>query len=280
MVKKWEEILLIRGHIEKSFVLVILLIAGLSDVASAVITVDDGFCASYESSAVVAQSAVLIAPVSASGTYSASLAEIGAELIKAPTAEAAAANLMIVVGDSANYKVMPAAPAAFLLVLTGFLCVSLVKDRKTWLAACVGLVCLGQLSVSVLPKLAGNLRNAFKAGSAGYVASQRIDVHDSHFRVRSEVEGTGYIGLLRKLSGILDGSHDSSFNTRFTTGNVCDFVISTQQNLNYKVSTFAAHISGLFDFDFLSPCRVRSAGHILVFSPALIISNLPHGPPA
>ena len=264
-----------RGCIEK-FVLVLLLIAGLSDVSLAVATVSDSICADPGTILPTDQASLIIDPVVVSGT---SLAEIGAELLKVPTVEEAAVNLTSVIGVSSGHKAMPAVPAAFLLVLTGFLCISLVRDRKTWLAACVGLVCLGQFGLSALPKLADNLRNALKPGGTSSVISQHIALSASRFRLRCEIEGTRYIGLLRKLSGIPDDGRSLSFNKISTTDSVCDLVISAQSNLTYKVSAFAAYISNLFGFETLPACPVRSTGQSLAFSPAFCISTLPHGPP-
>jgi type IV secretory pathway TrbD component len=269
-----------RGRTLKLLVLVILLVAGLSDVSLAVATVGDALCAVYDSSnSFTSQSAVVDPTVELTGQIDSPLAAVGLELLKVPTVDAAANAIASVVKSTSNYKVMPAVPTAFLMVITGFLCISLVKDRKTWLAACVGLVCLWQLSLSALPKVAANFKDAFMTSVSTSLVSLNVSEHDSEFRVRSEVEGTRYIGLLRKLSGIPDTFGGSTFNTLSDTDSVCDFVISTQQNLTYKVSTLAAHITSLFNFDSLLACRLRSTGQISVFSPALIISNLPHGPP-
>ena len=270
-----------RGRTLKIFVLVILLVAGLSDVTLVVATAGVAPHAVYDSSnSFTSQSAVIDPAVELTGQVDSPFAAIGLELLKVPTVDAAANAVASIVKSTSNYKVMPAVPAAFLMVITGFLCISLVKDRKVWLAAFVGMICLGQLGITALPKVAANVKNAFKTSVSSSLVSHNVSGHDSEFRVRSEVEGTAYIGLLRKLSGISDDGRSSSFNSRSTTDSVCNYVISTQQNLNYKVSTIAAHITSLYNFDLLLPCRLRSTGQISVFSPAFIISNLPHGPPA
>jgi hypothetical protein len=270
----------LRGRTEKIFVLVILLLAGLSDVSLAVVTASDTLSAACNS---LGQSEVFASSVNPSNehdsSFNSSLADIGVELLKAPSADAAGKTVAIIVGSTSTYKLMPAVPTALLMVLTGFLSISLIKDRKVWLAAFVGMVYLGQIGITALPKVAENVKNAFKAHEISALLSHNGSQQDSGFRVRSEVEGTAYIGLLRKLSGIGDVSGGSTFNTRSTTDIVCDFVNSTQSNLKYGVSTYAAYISSLFCSEALSSCPVRSTGQFLAFSPAFLISNLPHGPP-
>ena len=267
---------MLRGRIEKLFVLVLLLIAGLSDVSLAAATVSDSICDNIATISPADQVSLIIDPVAVSDS---SLAEIGTELLKVPSVEEAAVNLTSVIGVSSGHKAMPAVPAAFLLVLTGFLCISLVRDRKTWLAACVGLVCLGQLGLSALPKLADNLRTALKPTEVSSVISRRTAL-STGFRERCEIEGTRYIGLLRKLSGIPDDGRSLSFNKISITDSVCDLVVSAQSNLTYKVSTFSAYISNLFGFETLLAYPVRSTGQSLAFSPAFCVSTLPHGPPS
>lgn len=271
---------MLRGHVEKLFVLILLLIAGLSDVSLAVITVNGACCIGYESPTPAAQTAILVNPVDVSNSCSFSLAEIGVELLKAPSAKAVAGNLASVAGLSSDYKVLPTVPAAFVLVLTGFLCVSLVKDRKTWLAAFVGLVCIGQFSISALPKLVDNLRNAFKESGVSSHVSQQVSLNDFNFGILSDVKDTGYIGLLRKLSGIPDSSSNSTFNMFSNADLVCNFAISAQSKLNYEATTFVVSISNSLGLESLSSCHIQSTRQVVIFSPAFIISNLAHGPPA
>jgi hypothetical protein len=79
------------------------------------------------------------------GSY---LSNIADELLKPP-------------GDSIDSPVpavaatsLPAVPGALFMGLTGFLCVSLVRDRKIWIAALAGLLWAGQAGVTVLPQVA------------------------------------------------------------------------------------------------------------------------------
>lgn len=266
---------MLRGRIGK-FVLAILLIAGLSDVTLAAATVGDSICALSEAIS-PAREQLLIDSVAVSDS---SLATIGTEILQVPSAEQALGNLALTAEISPEFKPLPAIPAAVTLVLTGFLCVSLVRDRKTWLAVCVGLFCLGQLGISALPKFANNLRNALKPGDISSSVINRIANTAAGLRQRCEIEQTRYIALLRMLSGIPDHGRSSTSNRISAADIVCDLVISAQSNLKVKMSTYAAYISNLFGFQTLSSCPVRSTGHNSAFTPAFCIATLPHGPPA
>jgi len=46
--------------------------------------------------------------------------------------------------DAHSPALLPAVPAAISMTLCGFLCVSFVRDRRTWLAVACGLLWLGQ----------------------------------------------------------------------------------------------------------------------------------------
>ena len=55
--------------------------------------------------------------------------------------------------SSFDAKQLPPVPSAVFMVLMGFLCISLVKDRKIWLAVCVGILCVGQVGIKIIPQL-------------------------------------------------------------------------------------------------------------------------------
>lgn len=100
-------------------------------------------------------------------------------------------------------KALPPAPGPSLMVLAGFLCVSLVRDRKVWLAALSGLLWAGQAGISLLPQLALNVSErglSENQSSSHYLAHLYETKHPN--RLRSDIEGTCYVGLLRHLAGI------------------------------------------------------------------------------
>lgn len=51
-------------------------------------------------------------------------------------------------------KILPKIARAFLLVLTGFVYISIIKDRKLWLATIYGLILAGQTGSNILQKYA------------------------------------------------------------------------------------------------------------------------------
>jgi hypothetical protein len=139
--------------------------------------------------------------------YNCHLANIAHELLKPP-------------GDSIDSPVpavaatsLPAVPGALFMGLTGFLCVSLVRDRKVWIALLAGLLWAGQAGVTVLPQVAHHLagrRHATQCFSPNVAYVPTLDHSDrprSLSRAKSrdrDIEGTRYVCLLRYLAGIPD----------------------------------------------------------------------------
>ena len=100
-------------------------------------------------------------------------------------------------------KALPPVPGTLLMVFVGFLCVSLVKDRRIWLATLSGLLWAGQAGISLLPHLALNVSErglSENQSSSHYLAHLYETKHPN--RLRSDIEGTCYVGLLRHLAGI------------------------------------------------------------------------------
>jgi len=128
--------------------------------------------------------------------YNSHLAIIAGELLKPP----AAADLPAL---STSAKSLPPLPAAFFLSLSGFLCVSFVKDRKVWMAALAGLLWLSHTGLTTLPKFASHIisKKQVQQSTANLTYVSQLD---GSFRPRSELQGSEYIGLLRHLAGIPD----------------------------------------------------------------------------
>ena len=89
------------------------------------------------------------------------------------------------------------------MVLIGFLCVSLVRDIRIWLAILSGLLWAGQAGISLLPQLALEVsgRALSENQSSSHYLARLYEPKDPN-RLRSDIEGTCYIGLLRHLAGI------------------------------------------------------------------------------
>ncbi len=93
--------------------------------------------------------------------------------------------------------------AAVFMALTGFLCVSLVKDRKVWLAVLVGLLWAGQAGFHAIPQLVAHISKKNIKRKSLFNAAALHQLEES-CRLRSDIEGTQYIGLLHHLAGIPD----------------------------------------------------------------------------
>lgn len=62
------------------------------------------------------------------------------------------------VSSCVQARSLPGVPGSFFMVLTGFFCVSLIRDRRVWVAAVVGLLWLGQAGFGGLARVHSVLR--------------------------------------------------------------------------------------------------------------------------
>jgi len=179
------------------------------------------------------------------------LANIGAELLK-PPADFTQSPLT-------GARSLPAVPAALFMALTGFLCVSLVKDRRFWLAALAGLLWTGQAGIAALPQLATQLSSKKHIQRKSPVSTVCLHQLENSGRLRSDIEGTEYIGLLHHLAGIPDAK---------------------SRYLHKDTYTFQpAIILARYGLNPLLTCLAAKAEQPVCFSPAFIFAQLPRGPP-
>lgn len=171
-------------------------------------------------------------------------------------------------------KSLPPVPGALLMGLTGFLCVSLVKDRRFWLAALAGLLWVGQTGIQAVPQLALSLSH--RSHSIRQFDAELTSTYylENSNRLRSDIEGTRYIGLLHHLAGIPD---------------------STKSLLQNRLSSLRKQETGQTEDEFKAPqfatmelsshflpatnCLAVKVQQIIYFSPAFIFDNLARGPP-
>ena len=206
------------------------------------------------------------------------LANIGVELLKPPADFTDSAPV--------GAKILPPIPAALFMVLTGFLCVSLVKDRRLWLAALAGLLWAGQAGFHAIPQLAAYM------SSQKHVQRKTPDNTTCLYRVedccrsRSDIEGTGYIGLLHRLAAIpagtmslrLPASLPSLQAQRTNLIASRKRVVSARTRSSAGALQFAiAHFSSLLDF--VVVCPAARAEQYIHFSPASTFARLARGPP-
>jgi len=171
------------------------------------------------------------------------LASVAAEFLKPPVATDLQA-------QSISAKSLPPVPSALFMALAGFLCVSLVKDRRVWLAALAGLLWLGQTGFAALPQLASHLCSKKQIQQQSPASLTYVSELEGSFRLRSDLKGTQYIGVLRHLAGIPNPE-----------------------------KILAAIIFESHNFNLLLKCSAVRTEQIVSFSPAFIFARLARGPP-
>jgi len=178
------------------------------------------------------------------------LANFGREFLRPPQSSVASPELR-----SGAVRPLPAVPATVLMLLSGFLCVSLYKDRKVWLMALMGLFWAGQAGLHVIPRLAHHFDQKHTKKQV-YAKQPQSHCLKNFGRVRSDIEGTRYIALLNHLAGIPD------------VKNTVNLYIS-QLAIIFKQDKLVS----------LSHCLACAAEQFSCFSAAFIFNNLSRGPP-
>ena len=204
------------------------------------------------------------------------LAQAAAEFLKPPPAFTDSPDL------PNGAKTLPAVPGALLMGIIGFLCVSLVKDRRFWLAALTGLLWLGQTGIQAVPQLAVRISHKNHIEQQ-FDTELNYPYYLENSRTRSDIEGTQYIGLLRHLAGIPD-------NTLLFLQPRLSFVkprlsfLRKQESTNYELRT--TNKTTQFAITRLSSrlipatnCLAARVEQFIYFSPAFIFDNLARGPP-
>jgi len=196
--------------------------------------------------------------------FNSQLAAIGAEILKPPPD--------FTDSSPVGAKTLPPVPAALFMVLTGFLCVSLVRDRRVWLAALAGLLWAGQAGFQVIPQLASNISKHIQRKPTANIAL--LHRNEDSCRLRSDIEGTQYIGLLHHLAGIPQRKE------RPHVKRGAKYLAPPLRRgfLQFKTVRFA-----IAQFSFLlNPaliCPAARAEQNIYFSPAFIFARLARGPP-
>jgi len=130
-------------------------------------------------------------------SFDTSLAAIGREITLLPTEGVYSPN-----SQKTGVIALPVIPAAMLLVLTGFVCVSLVRDRRIWLSLFTTLLYTCQGGLNAVPKLAEYLCRGTSVTRRQVTKALNLYPFENNSRTRCDIEGTDYIGLLRHLAGI------------------------------------------------------------------------------
>jgi hypothetical protein len=184
------------------------------------------------------------------------LASVAAELFKPPVATDLQA-------QSISAKSLPPVPSALFMALSGFLCVSLVKDRRVWLAALAGLLWLGQTGFAALPQLASHLCSKKQIQQQSPTSLTYVSQLEGSFRLRSNfVIRNSLFDIHYSACCISSPSDRSTFSQR-------------EDRFRLPQSAILPQFS-LIQTNFCSAVRTEQ---IVSFSPAFIFARLARGPP-
>jgi hypothetical protein len=213
------------------------------------------------------------------------IAELGRQLLKPPSYNSTSAG-----NEHITVKALPPVPATILMTIVGFFCISLVRDRKVYLAAIAGLLWAGHAGINAIPQLADHIwRNVHTAKHHNNKLELSQLIADA-FRTRPEIEGADFIALLHYLEGIPKGV-SVPVNTKLLSASdkaylsLChsregvnpDHVRQYRGGVNLA---FAAILEERFIPNTLVNRPARFAERFICFSPAFIFEQLPRGPPA
>jgi len=196
------------------------------------------------------------------------MVSIGREIAKPYLVPAASIN------PSADYvKSLPAVPAAILMVITGFFCVSFVRDQKLWLAALSALLWAGQGGINVVPQLAKHLRP--QTCTNQHSAAKAVNYYslENTCKARFDIEGTKHSGLVNYPPGVPNGKN--AFR-RFLRSN--RFNIPAQTGLRVRTHQFAAINKPWLCLISTSICSSPRTEQTIYLKP-LLIQTLSRGPP-
>ena len=207
------------------------------------------------------------------------LVQIAEELFKPPGAG--------VYGSLGGGRVttLPGVPAAILLTLSGFIWISLVKDRKIWLAGVTALLWLGQAGLLAIPELAWHIasKKQIRHQHAGHTGLPNKAL-GRRYRPRCDIEGTRYIGLLRYLAGIpakiSPTSSAGSLDKLSAKAHPAAAVRTSGRGRFLRLWFAGFAIVSLADAVFRpAGSLVRTIRHFVCFLPAFALPNLARGPP-
>jgi len=211
-------------------------------------------------------------------TRNAELANLRAEFLQPPVGSVALSDV-----HQSYIKPLPAVPAAILMVVFGFLCISLVRDRRLWLLLLTGILSVGQTGIQTLPQLflRQNYRNLIHQKPFTQLACLYF-TENSH-RLRSDFDGTQYVGLLHHLAGIPKAKSISAITqpeqrSALTGCNKIFVKVAScfPKNIRFHLSVIIPEKNRL---NLLFNCLALRAKQLVCFSPAFIFEQLARGPP-
>jgi hypothetical protein len=169
--------------------------------------------------------------------------------------------------SAADIKNLPTVPAAFFMVLWGFICVIFVKDRRFLIVTLAAFWWAGQTGVNAIPKLISRIVQKNHRGLSSELSS---DLYlENLFGSLSLNKESRYIGLLRSLNGIPDEKIVTIRFSDILKRKSNDF--NSLQNDAVLVPQILSSVPKFF---------AKKFEQFTYFLPAFIFSNLARGPPA
>jgi hypothetical protein len=172
--------------------------------------------------------------------------------------------------QSASTQILHPQVAIFMVII-GFLCLSLVMERKLRLAPLTTPLCLSQRGFHSIPLFTSKIsKNHTRRKSLPETA--RLFRLEDFCRLKSDIESTRYINLLHNLAGIPD--------KRLFLPNINKRTKLLQQERN-KIAVPQSNIKH-FSSLLLHPALIRMAPRAeqnFSFSPGFIFVRLARGPP-
>lgn len=169
------------------------------------------------------------------------LARLGREIIKPTTVPAIPTNPRY-----NKMKSLPGVPTAVLMVLFGFICISLIRDRRIWLAAIRSMTWIGQFYAKTIPQLTKQFYLRTQINKYLSAKHPLRYMFKNLTRPRCDIEGTRYIGLLHYLAGIPANKIMSYLYPRIAASNkfvVAEFALSSNHTNNISILTIKPFIS-------------------------------------
>jgi hypothetical protein len=226
---------------------------------------------------IISDSPACIISSSANGDIDISACNLGSSVVNDRMAELAGVLLRPPSTDnrvtSGGNQYLPAVPPALLMVLTGFFCVSLIRDRRTWVAVLTGLLWVGQTGINALPELTSRMSR--KVHNSRLIEPTLLAAYPrgGDYYPESFNEQTRYTGLLHHLEGIPRQTSVFTNNRVLLTR----LYLSTA-NKDTRTSQHAI-VMALSSLNTLCSCLVWPTRQFICFTPAFIFSNLSRGPP-
>ncbi len=171
--------------------------------------------------------------------------------------------------------------------LIGFLCVSLVRDRRLWASAVILIFVLSQIGIHALPRLTARLSNSNLFPKETIAANVYPSILDDSSDCGELFANRQYIGLLHRLAGSPD---NVGINNHVYSGEQLLFCAKPflsalgvgQPDYQKTNNTFSRSIIPRREAypDSVLSLSLTGQEVRLVFSPAFIFSNISRAPPA